>query len=238
MKVTVCELPNCASYSDREWDELVAGVKAENTDFLLLPEMPFYGWLAGSKEVKPQLWQEAVEAHDKWLARLNEIPANIIAGVETPFLSTLVWVLAGLLSWCGAVTIAELGVLYPEAGGEYVYLEKAYHPVLGFLYGWTLFACIQTASIAAVSVVFMTYLGYFFPLSAVAVKVGAIIWDGEQIRAEPAGVREFQEIASRPYWISMPREVKELSPERDPEAWINNLHTRYSSQHIRVSKAG
>jgi hypothetical protein len=70
------------------------------------------------------------------------------------------------------------------------------------------------------------------------VKVGAIIWDGEQIRAEPAGVREFQEIASRPYWISTPREVKELSPERDPEAWINNLHTRYSSQHIRVSKAG
>jgi len=102
------------------------------------------------------------------------VPANITAGVETPFLSTFVWVFAGLLSWCGAVTLAELGVLYPEAGGEYVYLEKAYHPLLGFLYGWTLFACIQTASIAAVSVVFMTYLGYFFPFSDTAIKAGAI----------------------------------------------------------------
>ena len=70
------------------------------------------------------------------------------------------------------------------------------------------------------------------------VKVGEIIWDGEQIRVEPAGVRELQEIASRPYWTSTSREVKELSPGRDPEAWTNNLHTRYSSQHIKVSKAG
>lgn len=68
-------------------------------------------------------------------------------------------------------------------------------------------------------------------------KVGEIIWDGEQIRVEPAGVRKLREIVSRPYRISTSRGVKELSPERDPEAWINNLHTRYSSQHIRVSKA-
>ena len=61
------------------------------------------------------------------------VPAYIIADVETPFLSTLVWVVAGVLSWFGAVTLAELGALYPEAGGEYVYLEKAYHPLLGFL---------------------------------------------------------------------------------------------------------
>jgi N-carbamoylputrescine amidase len=80
MKVTVCELPNCATYSDNEWNSLIDDVKVENTDFLLLPEMPFYGWLAGSKEVKPELWQEAVEAHDKWLARLAEIPAGIIVG--------------------------------------------------------------------------------------------------------------------------------------------------------------
>ena len=103
------------------------------------------------------------------------VPANILADVGTPFLSTMVWVAAGLLSLCGAVTIAELGALYPEAGGEYVYLEKVYHPLLGFLYGWTLFSVIQTASIAAVSVVLMTYLGYFFPFSQTAVTVGAIV---------------------------------------------------------------
>ena len=60
------------------------------------------------------------------------VPANIIAEVETPFLSTLVWVVAGVLSWFGAVTLAELGALYPKAGGEYVYLEKAYHPCWAF----------------------------------------------------------------------------------------------------------
>jgi APA family basic amino acid/polyamine antiporter len=103
------------------------------------------------------------------------VPAYIIADVETPFLSTLVWVVAGILSWFGAVTLAELGALYPEAGGEYVYLEKAYHPLLGFLYGWTLFSVIQTASIAAVAVVFMTYLGYFFPMSGGAITGGAIV---------------------------------------------------------------
>jgi APA family basic amino acid/polyamine antiporter len=103
------------------------------------------------------------------------VPANIIAEVQTPFLATLVWVVAGVLSWFGAVTLAELGALYPKAGGEYVYLEKAYHPLLGFLYGWTLFSVIQTASIAAVAVVFMTYLGYFFPMSGGAITTGAIV---------------------------------------------------------------
>ncbi len=103
------------------------------------------------------------------------VQANIIAEVETPFLSTVVWVFAGVLSWCGAVTMAELGVLYPEAGGEYVYLEKVYHPLLGFLYGWTLFSVIQTASIAAVAVVFMTYVGYFFPLSSGEITAWAIV---------------------------------------------------------------
>ncbi len=59
------------------------------------------------------------------------VPANIVAEVGTPFMATLVWIVAGLLSWCGAAAIAELGVLYPEAGGENVYLEKAYRRLAG-----------------------------------------------------------------------------------------------------------
>ncbi len=55
------------------------------------------------------------------------VHANVLAGVGTPFLAGFVWILAGLFSWCGAVTFAELAVLYPRAGGEYVYLEKANH---------------------------------------------------------------------------------------------------------------
>ncbi len=102
------------------------------------------------------------------------VPATITAEVQTPLMSLLVWVVAGVLSWCGAVTFAELAVLFPDTGGEYVYLEKAYHPLLGFLYGWTLFAVIQTASIAAVSVGLMTYVAYFVPLSGWAIQAGAI----------------------------------------------------------------
>ena len=102
------------------------------------------------------------------------VPAIIIANVGTAFMSGVVWLIAGVLSWFGAVTFAELAVLYPRAGGEYVYLEKAYTRFWGFLYGWTLFSVIQTASIAAVAVAFMTYLAYFVPMSPATLDASAI----------------------------------------------------------------
>ncbi|MEE8583978.1 MAG: amino acid permease [Acidobacteriota bacterium] len=103
------------------------------------------------------------------------VPALIADKSGTPWMAALVWVVAGFMSWCGAVTFAELATLFPKAGGQYVYLERAYHPFLGFLYGWTVFAVIQTASIAAVSVAFMTYLAYFFPFSDAGIKLGAVL---------------------------------------------------------------
>ncbi len=102
------------------------------------------------------------------------VPAIIIANVGTAFMSGVVWIIAGVLSWFGAVTFAELAVLYPRAGGEYVYLEKAYTRFWGFLYGWTLFSVIQTASIAAVAVAFMTYFDYFVPMSPTILNMSAI----------------------------------------------------------------
>jgi len=74
----------------------------------------------------------------------------------------------------GALSVAELGAMMPDAGGQYVYLREAYGPFWGFLYGWTAFAVINTASIAAVAVTFATYLGYFFPLSQSGVNLVAI----------------------------------------------------------------
>ena len=103
------------------------------------------------------------------------VPAIVMANTGTAFMSGLVWVVAGVLSWCGAVTFAELAVLYPRAGGEYVYLQKAYTRFWGFLYGWTLFGVIQTASIAAVAVAFMTYLDYFSPMEPTTRTGGAIV---------------------------------------------------------------
>ena len=102
------------------------------------------------------------------------VPAIVVTHTGSPWLAGVVWLLAGVFSWAGAVTFAELAVLYPRAGGEFVYLEEIYSRFWGFLYGWTLFSVIQTASIAAAAVALMTYVAYFLPLGDFGIKVGAI----------------------------------------------------------------
>jgi basic amino acid/polyamine antiporter, APA family len=75
----------------------------------------------------------------------------------------LVWLLTGVMTVMGALSYAEMAAMMPHAGGQYVYLREAYSPLWGFLYGWTCFLIIQTGSIAAVAVVFATYLGLMVP---------------------------------------------------------------------------
>jgi APA family basic amino acid/polyamine antiporter len=102
------------------------------------------------------------------------VPSAITAGLGASVPSVLVWVLGGLVSMAGALCVAELGAAMPEAGGQYVYLQRAYGPVVGFLYGWGAFLVINTASIAAIAVGFATYLGFFTPLDAFGVKLVAV----------------------------------------------------------------
>src|SRR6266849_5743989 len=75
----------------------------------------------------------------------------------------LVWVVGGLLTPGAALTFGELASSFPKTGGQYVYLQEAFAPFWGFLYGWTLFTVIQTGFIAAVAVAFANYLGVFLP---------------------------------------------------------------------------
>ncbi len=75
----------------------------------------------------------------------------------------LAWLVGGLLTLAGALTYAELGAAMPEAGGQYVYLREAYGPMSGFLFGWILFLVYLTGGIAALSLAFGEYVGYFFP---------------------------------------------------------------------------
>lgn len=75
----------------------------------------------------------------------------------------LAWILTGLLTISAALSYGELAAMFPQAGGQYVYLREAYSPLWGFLYGWTLFLVIQTGTIAAVAVAFARYLGVIFP---------------------------------------------------------------------------
>lgn len=102
------------------------------------------------------------------------VPAAIALYLQSSFLIIVIWIVGGIVSLFGALSVAELGALMPDAGGQYVYLSRAYSPLWGFLYGWSAFFVINTASIAAVAVTFATYLGYFFPLPEVGIRLIAI----------------------------------------------------------------
>jgi basic amino acid/polyamine antiporter, APA family len=85
-------------------------------------------------------------------------PSEVAHRVHTPFLIIGVWALGGLLAMCGAFIWAELATRLPgAAGGQYVYLREAYHPLISFLYGWALLLVIQTGAMAAVAVIFASY---------------------------------------------------------------------------------
>lgn len=105
------------------------------------------------------------------------VPASIAAAVPGSAVSALVWIVGGLISLLGALSVAELAAAYPEAGGQYAYLREAYGPAPAFLYGWANFAVINTASIAAIAVGFARYVGFFTgsPLTELAIRIIAIV---------------------------------------------------------------
>lgn len=73
------------------------------------------------------------------------------------------WLITGFMTLTAALSYGELSAMFPKAGGQYVYLREAYNPFIGFLYGWSFFAVIQTGTIAAVAVAFGKFLGYIVP---------------------------------------------------------------------------
>jgi APA family basic amino acid/polyamine antiporter len=103
------------------------------------------------------------------------VPATVAAEVHGSLLITAVWVIGGLVSLLGALSVAELAAMYPEAGGQYAYLREAYGKLPAFLYGWANFSVINTASIAAIAVGFARYIAFFTPLSETAIRVVAIL---------------------------------------------------------------
>ncbi|HOH96525.1 MAG TPA: amino acid permease, partial [Candidatus Enterocola sp.] len=74
----------------------------------------------------------------------------------------LLWVLSGLITVLGALSYGELAGMFPKAGGNYHYLKEAYNPLVGFVYGWTLFLVVQCGTIAAVAVAFAKFSGVLF----------------------------------------------------------------------------
>jgi len=92
------------------------------------------------------------------------LTAKDIAGpLPNPKLFFLVWVLGGVISLCACVAFAELGSMFPDSGGQYIYLREAYGDLVAFLYGWMLFAVANGGTIAALSVASAAYMGNIIP---------------------------------------------------------------------------
>ncbi len=93
------------------------------------------------------------------------LTAKDIAGpLPQPMLFLLVWVIGGVVSLFGCVAFAELGSMFPESGGQYIYLREAYGDLVAFLYGWMLFTVANGGTIAALSVASAAYTGQVFPI--------------------------------------------------------------------------
>jgi len=93
-------------------------------------------------------------------------PSQIATYIPHSGLILLAWVFGGILALTGALTLGELGGMFPKTGGIYVYLKEGYGDYVGFLYGWAYFTVIMSGTVAALSIAFATYLGYLFPMGA------------------------------------------------------------------------
>ena len=91
------------------------------------------------------------------------VSADITRNVGSAGWLIAVWLITGFMTLTAALSYGELSAMFPKAGGQYVYLKEAFNPLAGFLYGWSFFAVIQTATIAAVGVAFSKFAGYFIP---------------------------------------------------------------------------
>ncbi len=89
-------------------------------------------------------------------------PALMASQLGSPLLLLLVWVVAGVMTLFGALSVAETSGMFTQSGGLYVYFNRSYGRLIGYLYGWAVFVVIQTGSIASIAYVFSDSLGYFF----------------------------------------------------------------------------
>jgi len=103
------------------------------------------------------------------------VPATVAGQLHAAGPAMLCWLLGGLISLCGALSVAELGAAFPRSGGLFAYLLEGFGPVPAFLYGWACLMVITPAALGATSTIFAEYLGYFLPISAAGVHYVAAL---------------------------------------------------------------
>jgi len=105
-------------------------------------------------------------------------PASMAHSLGSPFWLLVVWLVMGAMALSGALCYGELAARFPEAGGGYVYLRRAYGPAVAFLYGWKCLLVMDPGITAALAVGLASYAGYVVPLSPAGLKAVAVgsIW--------------------------------------------------------------
>ena len=117
------------------------------------------------------------------------VSPGIVAGlVPSPMPMLAVWAVGGVLALCGALVYAELAATYPAAGGEYVYIRRAFGPLAGFLSGWTSLVAGFSGAIAAAAVGFAEYMGRFLPAAANPAALIALGPPGAQLALTRRGL--------------------------------------------------
>lgn len=114
------------------------------------------------------------------------VTADITRNVGSSGWLLVVWLITGFMTLTAALSYGELSAMFPKAGGQYVYLREAYNPLVSFLYGWSFFAVIQTATIAAVGVAFAKFTAYLIPAfneDLIAIDLGFIAISPAQLLA-------------------------------------------------------
>lgn len=91
------------------------------------------------------------------------VSADMTRMLGSPFWVLMCWVLSGVITLFAALSYGELAGMMPEAGGQFVYLKRAWGRLTAFVYGWTVFLVIQTGVFAAVAMAFAKFTGVFFP---------------------------------------------------------------------------
>lgn len=99
-------------------------------------------------------------------------PADVLRAVPDPRFALLLWVAAGFITLLAGLACAELGAMFPEAGGQYVFIREAYGRVPAFLYGWVLFTAGSSGALAAMAIAFALFLGQAFP----ALAADHVLW--------------------------------------------------------------
>src|SRR5438552_15561620 len=94
---------------------------------------------------------------------IHTTPGFLARDLGSPFAVLGIWIVGAVLAFAGALSYSELGAMFPEAGGEYVYLREAFGSISGFLTGWASFVAGFSAPIGAATIGFAAYLSHFFP---------------------------------------------------------------------------